>query len=96
MTPQTLFLLTISLSLANGLFSPMLGPVFALWPLWYPQAITPVPELIFYGASLIVATGTLLVSAVPAAVAERSGLGLDRAMWVWLAGAAVLLLLGMG
>lgn len=94
MAPQTVFLLVVAVSLLNGLVSPALGLVFGLWPLWYPQAVTPVPELIFYGASLIVSTATLLFSALPAAVAERAGLPLDRAMWVWLAAAAVLLLLG--
>jgi hypothetical protein len=73
----------------------MLGLVFGLWPLWYPPVITPVQELIFYGASLIVATGTLLLSALPAAVAERAGLPLQQTMWLWLAGAGLLALLGV-
>ena len=94
MAPQTVFVFVVALSLLNGLMSPLLGPVFGLWPLWYPQAVTPVPELVFYGASLIVSTATLLVSAVPAAIAERAGLPLGRAMWVWAAGAGALLLLG--
>jgi heme/copper-type cytochrome/quinol oxidase subunit 3 len=95
MSPQTAFVLTVAASLLNGLVSPALGPVFGLWPLWYPQAITPVPELVFYGASLIVSTATLLVSAVPAAIAERAGLKLERAMLVWLGAAALLLVLGL-
>lgn len=95
MAPQTVFLFIVAACLTNGLVSPMLGPIFGLWPLWYPQVITPVPELVFYGASVIVSTATLLVSAVPAAIAERAGMPLDRAMWVWLAGAAALLLLGL-
>jgi hypothetical protein len=48
------------------------------------------PEIVFYGASLIVATGTLLLSAVPAAIAERLGASEDGALMVWLAGAAAL------
>jgi hypothetical protein len=95
MAPQTVFLFIVAACLTNGLVSPMLGPIFGLWPLWYPQVITPVPELVFYGASLIVSTTTLLVSALPAAIAERAGMPLERAMWVWLAGAVALLLLGL-
>lgn len=45
----------------------------------------------FYGASLIVSTGTLLLSAVPAALAQRLfGASEDTAMRVWLAGAALI------
>lgn len=96
MTPQTLFVIAVGLSLLNGLQSPALGIVFGLWPLWYPPAITPVPELIFYGASLIIATATLLIAALPAAIAERLGLSLRGAMGLWAAGTALLWLLGRG
>jgi len=58
MAPQTVFLFIVAACLTNGLVSPMLGPIFGLWPLWYPQVITPVPELVFYGASVIVSTTT--------------------------------------
>lgn len=51
-------------------------------------------ETIFYGASLIVSTGTLL-SAVPGAVGERLGLSLPHAMWLWLASALLLVLFGL-
>lgn len=95
MSAQTLFVLTVATSLANGLVSPLLGLAFALWPLWYPPAITPVPELVFYGASLIVATATLLTSAVPAAVAERRGASPAATGAVWLGGAVALTLIGL-
>jgi spore maturation protein SpmB len=45
---------------------------------------------VYYGASLIVSTATLLLSAVPAAISERLGLSLERAMMVWF-GTALLL-----
>jgi len=90
MPPRTLFLLTVATSLINGLTSPALGLTFALWPLWYPQVVTPVAELVFYGASLIVATATLLLAAVPAAMAERAGASPVVTNAVWLAGAALL------
>lgn len=94
--PQTLFTLIVAACLVNGLVSPALGPVFALYPLWLPEVIPPVPEVVFYGASLLVATGTLLLSAIPAALAERvGGVAPDTAMRIWLAAAAVLALLGL-
>jgi hypothetical protein len=96
MTPQNIFVATVGLCLVNGLISPMLGLVWLLHPVWMPEMVPLTNETVFYGASLLVSTGTLLLSAVPAAIAERAGLGLERAMWVWLGGAGLLLLLGLG
>ncbi|MBU8542566.1 MULTISPECIES: hypothetical protein [Roseomonadaceae] len=94
MTPQTLFLFAISASLLTGMTSPATGLVFGLWPLWYPQVVTPVHELVYYGASLIVATATLLSAAIPAAIAERLGASERATMGLWAGGAALWLLLG--
>jgi hypothetical protein len=52
--------------------------------------------VVFYGASLIVSTATLLLSAIPAAISERLGLSLERAMMVWFGTALLLVLLGLG
>jgi hypothetical protein len=95
MTPQTLFVAAVALCLLNGLVSPALPVMAALWPVWMPEMLRPTPETIFYGASLLVSTGTLLLSALPAAIAERAGLGLERAMWAWPGCAALLLLAGL-
>jgi hypothetical protein len=91
MQPQTLFVLVVVASLANGLTSPALGLVFALWPIWLPEIVHPAPEIIFYGASLIVATATLLAAALPAAVAERTLSLSPRPVMVIWALAAVLI-----
>ncbi|QYU70499.1 hypothetical protein J4558_10440 [Leptolyngbya sp. 15MV] len=96
MGPQNVFAMIVGLCLVNGLISPLLGLVWSLPPVWMPEMVPLTNETVFYGASLIVSTATLLLAAVPAAVAERLGLTLDQAMWVWLAGAATLLLLGLG
>jgi hypothetical protein len=95
MTPQTLFTLTVAVSLVGGLTSPLLLLMTALWPIWYPPVLEPAGPLIFYGASLIVSTFTLLASAVPAALAERMGVSATAAMQVWLGGAALLTGLGV-
>ena len=96
MAPQNLFVAVVALCLINGLISPALPVMMALWPVWMPEMVRPSNEIIFYGASLLVSTGALLLSALPAAIAERAGLGLGQAMWVWLGGAGLLLLLSLG
>jgi hypothetical protein len=96
MTPQNLFVATVGLCLMNGLMSPMLGLVWMLHPVWMPEMVPLTNETVFYGASLIVSTSTLLLSAVPAAIAERLGVPLGTAMWIWLGGAGLLLLIGLG
>jgi hypothetical protein len=95
MSPQNLFVATVALCLVNGLISPVLPVMMALYPVWMPEMLRPTNETVFYGASLLVSTGTLLLAGLPAAIAERAGLGLDRAMWVWLGVAGALLLLGL-
>lgn len=100
MTPQTLLVTVVALSLFNGLFSPMVVIAYRTVPLWLPYLfpgisnLVIVSEFVFYVASLIVATTTLLVSGVPAALVER-GFGIDSReatlpMYVWLGGAAFL------
>ena len=95
MSPQNLFVATMALCLVNGLVSPALPITMALWPVWMPEMVRPNNEIVFYGASLLVATGTLLLSAVPAASVERFGTSQATANGVWLGGAAALLLLGL-
>lgn len=96
MTPQGLFVATVAVCLVNGLASPMVGVLWYLHPVWLPEMVRPTKEVVFYGASLLVSTGTLLLSAVPAALAERlGGLSQRAANAVWLAGASLLLLAGL-
>lgn len=95
MTRDTIFVLLVGVCLMNGLASPALIYVVFFHPVWLPEMLPPTAEIVLYGASLIVSTATLLAAAVPAAVAERMGAGLDVAMRVWLAGAALLTGLGL-
>jgi hypothetical protein len=96
MTSQNLFVAIMGLCLVNGLISPMLPIVWSLHPVWLPEMVRASNEVVFYGASLIVSTATLLLAAVPAAISERLGLAQRDAMLVWLAGVALLVLLGLG
>ncbi len=95
MTPQGLFVTVVTICLVNGFISPMLAVVWHLHPVWMPEMMPATRETIFYGASLIVSTGTLLLSAVPGAIAERLGVSLLGAMWIWVGAAALLVLFGL-
>lgn len=96
MQPQNLFVATVAVCLLNGLMSPTLPVVWHLYPVWLPELFPPTREVVFYGASLIVSTATLLLSAVPAAMSERLGLSLQGAMGVWFGTALLFVLLGLG
>jgi heme/copper-type cytochrome/quinol oxidase subunit 3 len=93
---QGLFVATVAVCLLNGLVSPMVAVAWHLHPVWLPEMLRPTNEVVFYGASLLVSTATLLLSAVPAAIAERAG-GLSQAAanGIWLACAALLVLAGL-
>jgi hypothetical protein len=95
-TPQSLFVATVAVCLLNGLQSPMLAVMWHLHPVWMPELLPATRETVFYGASLLVSTGTLLLAALPAAVAERGfGAGPVATMGIWLGAAVLLLLLGL-
>ncbi|MSO85408.1 MAG: hypothetical protein EXR04_05575 [Rhodospirillales bacterium] len=101
MTPNGIFIAILALALANGLISPLLSIVYVMMPAWAPhvflgmQDILILPEILFYLSSLIVATGTLLIGGVPAALYERLLGGKPEspaAMYIWLAGVLLLTL----
>jgi len=95
-TPQGLFVATVAVCLLNGLVSPMVAVAWHLHPVWLPEMLRPTNEVVFYGASLLVSTGTLLLSALPAALGERMlGLSPTAAAAVWLGAAVLLALLGL-
>lgn len=95
MTPQGLFVTIVAVCLINGFISPMLPVVWHLHPVWMPEMMPSTRETIFYGASLMVSTGTMLLAAAPAGIAERLGMSLINAMWTWLGSAVLLVLLGL-
>ncbi|MFL1462336.1 hypothetical protein ACI6QG_09050 [Roseococcus sp. DSY-14] len=90
MSDETAFVLAVAASLLHGLVSPLLMVVAFFHPVWLPEAFPVTAEIVFYGASLIVSTGTLLLAAVPAAIAERLGASPGAALRLWCAGAAAL------
>jgi hypothetical protein len=93
MTQHNLVII-IALAILNGIFSPALIAVFALHPVWYPSFLPVMLPLLFLLSSLIVATLTLMVGGVPAALHERfTGRGSTGVSgYLWLAGVLVLTL----
>lgn len=93
MARHHLFAGVVLLAVISGILSPYLQVVVLFAPLWLPIWLPPTPSILFFLSSLITATTVLLVSGVPAALAEAvlPGIrGTDRPLYIWLGGAAVL------
>jgi hypothetical protein len=87
MDRQGIFVLVAAVSVANGILSPFIAIVFALSPIWMPELLPHTPGILAYLSSIILATATLLVSGVPAALFERlAGSEPDDnlPMYIWL------------
>ena len=84
----------------NGIFNPLIvfayiwSKVFMSFPLFEVEA------LIFYFASLMLSTATIILGGVPAAIYERfagiKGDSTPTSLWIWLAGTAVLTIPAIG
>jgi hypothetical protein len=93
MLRHQVFGLVLGLAVFNGIFSPLVHLVAAYSLIWAPPWLPSDPSVTFYFASLIVATTTLLVSGVPAALIERTVPASREAPgpnWVWALVALVL------
>jgi heme/copper-type cytochrome/quinol oxidase subunit 3 len=93
MLRHQVFALVLGLAVFNGIFSPLVHLVAAYSLVWAPPWLPNDPSVTFYFASLIVATTTLLVSGLPAALIERAFPASREAPgpnWVWAFVALVL------
>lgn len=93
MSRDQVFVVVILICIFNGLFSPWLLVAVVNAPAWMPGFLPYTQSVLFYGASLLVSSLTLLVSGVPAALAERYLAGevsATGAVWIWAAGAGLL------
>ncbi len=93
MLRHQVFALVLGLAVFNGIFSPLVHLVAAYSLIWAPPWLPNDPSVTFYFASLIVATTTLLLSGVPAALIERAFPASREAPgpnWVWALVALVL------
>ena len=90
---QTGLFFVLGVAMLNGLFSPALRIVVLFAPVWYPALLPQVPSLLFFISSLLVATFTLMIAGVPAAVYERLSGARESdfvSMGIWLLGVLVL------
>jgi hypothetical protein len=89
----TLFLLVLGLCVANGIVSPYLNIAIPVAAVLLPELFPRTMEWVLFWSSVLLASATLLVSGIPAALYERL-IARDAAtgvsMWIWLAGAAIL------
>jgi hypothetical protein len=87
------WLAIIGFSIINGLFSPAVGPAFFLMMAFSPAFFyLGLPGVAFF-TSMLVSTGTLILSGIPAALYERFTGKTDSdamSMWIWVACAALL------
>lgn len=98
MTERGLFMATLCVSLLNGLVSPAVQVLFYIVPLWFPVYLPMTRETVFYAASLVVSTATLLAAGIPAALFERlmrPAPGATMPGWIWLVCAIALTLPGI-
>lgn len=83
------------LAILNGIFSPALIAVFALRGIWYPFFLPPALPAVLALSSIILATLTLMIGGVPAALYERFAGGRKSSTasgFVWLTGVLLLTL----
>jgi len=99
MKPYTLFVLILGVCAVNGMFSPFLRVaipvVIALMPEWFPPSVS---WVLYFGA-IFLATLTLVIGGIPAALYERLWEGeqfTGVSMYIWLAGCVLLTIPAVG
>jgi hypothetical protein len=89
----TMFLIVLGVCVANGIFSPLINIAIPIAAVLLPELFPRTVEWVLFWSSVLLASATLLVSGIPAALYERL-IARDPAspvsMWIWLAGAAIL------
>lgn len=93
---RNFFLFTVvGISILNGLFSPFLAVAIPIAAVLLPEVFPRSVGWVLFFSSLLVASGTLLISGVPAALYERlvdRGRGGIASLVIWLIGAVLLAL----
>jgi hypothetical protein len=84
----------------NGMFHPLRVVSYVFSKVLMTEPLFGSEALIFYFSSLMLATATIIVGGIPAAIYERIvGAKEDSttaSLWIWLAGTAILALPAMG
>jgi hypothetical protein len=93
MSTQSFYAALLAFAIVNGIFSPATAMTFLLHPLWYPPIAPFYVPIVFMMSSLIVATSTIMLAGVPAAIYEHvvgRRDGNQVSAWIWLTGTALL------
>lgn len=95
MSLQPFILGIVGFAILNGMFSPLLRTVFAALLLFSPAFFAASLPILFFLSSITLATLTIMVAGVPAALYERyHGLpeSTPTSMYIWLFATAILTL----
>lgn len=93
MNRQILFIGIVGLSILNGMLSPFLPIAISITAVLMPEVFPRSPGWVLFFSSILISSGTLLLSGVPAALYERlweGGGASNVPMVIWLAGAVLL------
>jgi hypothetical protein len=93
MNRQFLLLAVVGLSIINGMLSPFLTIAVPITAVLMPEIFPKSVGWVLFFSSILIASGTLLLSGVPAALYERLWDGervTNAPMLIWLASALLL------
>jgi hypothetical protein len=80
--------------MVNGIFNPLILFTYGLSVHLMSAPLFESPSLIFYFASLMLSTATVILGGIPAALYERFAGAKDdstpTSLWIWLAGTGLL------
>jgi hypothetical protein len=86
--------------MVNGMFSPYRAIAFIFSNMFMTAPLFGSESLIVYFASLMLATATVIIGGIPAALYEYfAGAetdSTDASLWIWLAGTAILTIPAIG
>jgi hypothetical protein len=86
--------------MVNGMFHPLRVMTYILTNVLMTVTLFGSEALIFYFSSLMLATATIIIAGIPAAIYERfvgaKDDSTDASLWIWLAGTALLALPAVG
>ena len=86
--------------MVNGLFNPLMPLAYVLSKVLMFVPLFGSESLIFYFASLMLSTATIILGGIPAALYERfvgaKDNSTEASLWVWLAGTGILTIPAIG
>ena len=84
----------------NGIFNPLIVFAYVWSKVLMSYPLFEVEALIFYFASLMLSTATIILGGIPAAIYERfagvAGDSTPTSLWIWLAGTGILTIPAIG